>query len=658
MLTPHSEPTRRTERADTVAAPTGAATAVLDRPRDRGPRPPAPPPRTGPPRYERPVLLGIAAVAALLTLWGIDHSSYHGFYASAVRSMTDSPVAFFYGSFDPGNSITLDKLPGFLWPQALSALLFGFHPWALVLPQAIECVACVVLLHRVVRRWAGVRAGLLAAGFLTLTPVVVGLGRSVTEDSPFVLLLLLAAEAAQRATERARLRTLLLAGVWVGVAFQCKMLEAWAVLPALAVTYLVCAPTALRRRLVHLATFGVVTFAVSVSWMAVATLTPASDRPYLDGTTDNSAFGLVVGYNFLTRFHSVGVGAAGTGSVAPDKVLRAAGTGPGLGDSVWKMFSPGLATQTGWLYPLAALGLAGGVLALRRRRAARTDRALAGYVLWGVWLATFFAAFSFGSVTGHTYYMGVVAVALAALAGAGTVQGLRACRRGGRRFWALPAVIAVNVAWCAALTLWYPRFFPWSGPAAAALGVAALVLIGLRRRPRALKAGLATGLAAVLLVPAVWSASALSPRYNQPGSLARVGPSSKRAGNPLVRLGPARARLLAFLVAHRGGAEYLAAMPGWSEAAPYIIAADAHVLPVGGFTGRVPYPAPGRVHRLIDSGRLRYVVLRRSDVVSSERTASTPTAGFVRWTARHCTPVTSASTSRELLYDCGPGHGR
>ncbi|MGI5439098.1 glycosyltransferase family 39 protein [Streptomyces shenzhenensis] len=625
-----------------------------------GPPPPRAAPRTRAERHERPLLLCIAALAALLFLRGLDHSAYHAFYASAVRSMTDSPAAFLYGSFDPAGSITLDKLPGFLWPQALSALAFGFHPWALVLPQAVEGVACVLLLHLVVRRWAGVPAGLAAAGFLTLTPVTVGVGRSVVEDAPFVLLLLLAAEATQRATARARPRTLLLAGFWVGAAFQCKMLEAWAVLPALAVTYLVAVPAPWRRRVGHLALAGAVTAAVSLSWMLVATLTPAGSRPYLDGTTDNSAFGMVVGYNFLTRFHALGVDAAGTGSIVTGRPAHPGGAHVSMGDSVWKMFSPGLATQTGWLYPLAALGLVGGLAALWRRRVPRTDRLLAGHVLWGVWLATFFVVFSFGSVTGHTYYMGVVAVALSALAGAGVVQGWRAVRAGGRAAWLLPAMIAVNVAWCAALTLCYPRFFGWSAPAAGVLCLAGLALTGVRRE-RAVTAGTAVALAAVLLIPAVWSASALSPRYNQPGGFGRVGPNSIRTGDALSALTPARHRLLAYLTAHRDGARYLAAVPSWTVAAPYVIAADAPVLPAGGFTGRVRFPTPRGLSRLVDSGRLRFVLLRRSDLMDRPGAGRAQTGALARWTVVHCAPVPPAAYGgdggRYLLYRCGPRPG-
>ncbi|KOV62085.1 hypothetical protein ADK64_26615 [Streptomyces sp. MMG1121] len=590
-------------------------------------------------------------LAALLCLWGLQHSAYHAFYASAVRSMTDSPTDFFYGAFDPAGSITLDKLPGFLWPQALSALVFGFHPWALVLPQALEMVGCVLLLHVLVRRWAGAVAGLLAAAFLTLTPVTVGLGRSVTEDAPFVLLLLLAAEATWRAAGKGRPRTLLLAGLWVGLAFQCKMLEAWAVLPALAATYLVAAPLAPRRRIAHVVLAGAVTVSVSLSWMLATALAPAGSRPYLDGTTNDSPFALVVGYNFLTRFHAVGVDAAGTGSIVASRAAHAGQhAAPGMGDSIGKMVAPGLATQTGWLYPLAVLGLAAGLLMLRRRRPARTDRQVAGYVLWGVWGATFFAVFSFGSVTGHTYYMGVVAVAVAALAAVGVV-------RARRSRVLLPAVLAVNVVWCAGLTLWYRDFEAWAAPCAAALGLLALLLAAFRR-----PAALATGLAAVLLIPAGWSASALSPRYNQPGSLGRVGPTSTRTGDTLSTLGPEHRRLLAYLTAHRGTARYLAAVPGWESAAPYVIAADASVLPMGGFTGRVPFPRPTAFRALLDSGRLRYVVVTRADLRHGARDDERPVGALLRWTAAHCTRVPRSAYDpadhTRLLYDCGPAHQR
>ncbi|MFF2809040.1 ArnT family glycosyltransferase [Streptomyces sp. NPDC058000] len=437
------------------------------------------------PAYARPALLAILVLAAVLFAWDIQHSAFHAFYAETARSMSESWHGFLFGSFDPGNSITIDKLPGFLWPQALSVRLFGFHPWALTLPQVIEGVLSVAVLHRAVRRWAGEHAALLAAGAFALTPAIAGLFRTEVEDPAFTLCVLLAADATLRAARRARLRPLLAAGVWVGLSFQAKMLEAWAVLPALGLLYLLSAPTALRRRLAHLSAAGAVCVAVSASWVLLVTFTPAKDRPYVDGTTNNSAISQVVGYNFLNRFSSLSVSAKDTGSVA---VSTMAGTDPAppTGHSrptaaQWvKMFAPSLVSQVGWLYPAAALAAVCGLV--WRRGRPRTDPLRAGFVLWAVWLATYFLVFSAGAIGGHTYYMGVVAVPLAALFGGGTVQFWRAWLRGGRaRAWALPTVVVSTVAWSAAVAQLFPTFLPWLAPTAVTLGVGALVLLACAR---------------------------------------------------------------------------------------------------------------------------------------------------------------------------------
>ena len=553
----------------------------------------------GQPVYARPVLLGIAALAGVLFFWGIGQSTYHVFYADGVRSMTESWKAFFYGSYDPAGTITLDKLPGFLWPQALCARLLGFHPWTLTLPQAIEGVLSVLVLFRAVRRWAGADAALLAAGAFALTPVVAGLFRTAVEDPAFTLLLLLAADAAQRAAQSGRLRPLLLSGVWVGLAFQAKMLEAWAVLPVLGAVYLIAAPARLRRRLGHLALAGLVTLVVSASWVGLVTLTPAGDRPYVDGTTDNSAYSMVVGYNFLNRFSAVGLDAQETGSVVASRGGTPAGMfgaaagadplsapgqggsgqlngGPMGGDGGWtKMFSSQFAPQTGWLYPLALISLCCALL--WRWRAPRTDRLRAGYLLWGGWLAVFFLVFSAGSVGGHSYYMGVVAVPLAALSGAGLVLLGRAYRDGGRRAWALPAAVAATVAWSAYLAQDFPTFLPWLAPAVIGAGGLALLLLGAaksarfggpqagpqeladelaesgaqsgadpgadpdadgspagrRRGARLAAAGLGLAVAAVLIGPAAWAASVLDPKYGNSG-MGTVGPQAQHGfgGHP------------------------------------------------------------------------------------------------------------------------------
>jgi len=656
------------------------------------------------PRHARPALILIAALAALLYTWDIGHSQYHPFYADAVRSMTESWKAFLYGSFDPGNTITLDKLPGFLWPQALSARLLGFHPWALALPQAIEGVLSVLVLYRAVRTWAGVNAGLLAAAAFTLTPVVAGLFRTSVEDPAFTLLLLLAAGATQRAARDGRTRTLLLAGLWVGLAFQAKMLEAFAVLPVLAAVYLLSAPPALRRRLAQVALAGAVTVAVSASWVLLVTLTPAHDRPYVDGTTDNSAVSMVVGYNFLNRFSAVGLSAADTGSVSavrtgngPAQALKAPQARGGSGGSAaqpggrppeggWdKMLAGPLASQTGWLYPLGALGLGFGLY--QRRRAARTDVRRAGFLLWGGWLATYLLVFSAGSVAGHTYYMGVVAAPLAALTGAALVQLWRAYRAGGRGAWALPATVAATAGWGALVAQDYPRFLPWLAPAVLGLGLVSVLLLAVpllrsgavRRTGRDLAGfGLAAGLVAVLLAPAAWSASVFDPVYNRSG-MGAVGPVSlfKRPpatgahggqaaaaaqamaqiwGGHSQQLTHGQRKLMSYLEAHRAGARYLFATTDWSVASPYILATGAEVLPMGGFTDQVPSPSLPALERNIASGRLRYVLLGAPSPMAGPLPANTVAARATALVSHRCQQVPAGAygggVEGQRLYRC------
>ncbi|MFF3910750.1 ArnT family glycosyltransferase [Streptomyces sp. NPDC001848] len=749
-------------------------TTVLDPPTGADRRAPWRSP-AGQPAYARPALLVITVLAVVLYAWGIDHIQYHTFYANAVRSMTESWKAFFYGSFDPGNSITLDKLPGFLWPQALSARIFGFHPWALVLPQVVEGVASLLVLYRLVRRWAGANAALIACTAFLLTPVAVGLFRTAVEDPAFTLCLLLAAEATQRAARDGRLRPLVLAGVWVGLGFQAKMLEAWAVLPALTLVYLLSAPITLRRRLAHLGVSAVVMTAVSASWMLAVTLTPAKDRPYVDGTTNNSAFSMVVGYNFLNRFSSLGISAASTGSVSATQgggggrggpwqgaggaggtgadegahprrtgamgaastrraqgvaayaqasgartgAARQAGGGGGRGgdQNGWsKMFGTSLASQTGWLYPIAAVAVVCGLL--WRRGRPRTDRLRAGFVLWGTWLATYFLVFSAGSVAGHTYYMGVIAVPLAALTGGGIVLMWRAYRAGGRRAGALPGAVAATAAWSAYLAGRFPSFLPWLAPAVGVLGLGAVALLVWARpgrgpfRGRLALVGPAVSLAALLLAPSAWAVQVFNPSYGSSG-MGAVGPTATNGGHGSVSwaagrtgrlfwgggarggttatrggmggfggfggigvhggLSAAQRKVLDYTSAHQGSADYVFATTSWNGASPYILATGARVLPLGGFSGRVPFPTEAQFRHLVDTGRLRYVLLgggRGTGALFGGGSGTTATAQITDWVRSACTPVPASAyggtdsapgtadgaATAQTLYRCAPGH--
>jgi hypothetical protein len=235
------------------------------------------------PRWARPALLAVVALAALAYAWGLDTAALEPFYAAAARSMSMSWHNFLFGAFDPDGTVTVDKLPGALWLQALSLRAFGVNTWAFVMPQVVEGILTVLVLFRAVRRLAGPGAGLLAALVLAASPVTVLLNRGNISDSLLILLLVLAADATSLAITTGRSRTLLLAGLWVGLAFQAKMMQAWLVLPALWLAYLIASP-ARGRRFGHVALATVVTGIVSVSWMLAVTFVPAHDRPYVDGS--------------------------------------------------------------------------------------------------------------------------------------------------------------------------------------------------------------------------------------------------------------------------------------------------------------------------------------------------------------------------------------
>jgi len=500
----------------------------------------------GQPAWARPALLGIAAVAALLYAWNLTRAGLAPFYSVAVKSMSESWKAFFYGAFDPQATITIDKLAGSFLPQALSARIFGYHPWSLALPQVIEGVISVLVMYRVVRRWAGVAPGLLAAGIFALTPIVASMFGHSMEDGALVMCLVLAADAWQRAVMDARLRSLVWAGVWVGLGFQAKMLQAWIILPALALGYLVSAPARLRRRLWHLGVAGLVMLAVSLSWIALYAVTPAGDRPYVDGSTDNSAVAMVFGYNGLERFGITVPGAvesalggggrrggpvAGPGGLETAEVggqdFNAAGFLGNLGG--WtKLVGSRFGPEIGWLYPLALLALVSGLL--WRGRAGRTDRVRAGLIMWGTWLLTFGVVYSEMSNIPHTAYMASLAPPIAALSGAGIVLFWRWYRAGGPRGWVLPLAVAAELGWAAYLWSRYPAFLPWARQAIIAVGVAAIVVLAaakLSRRALAwfATAGLAAAAAAMLAAPATWAASVLDSRYAGSSFDAGAGPA-------------------------------------------------------------------------------------------------------------------------------------
>ncbi|WP_020120368.1 glycosyltransferase family 39 protein [Streptomyces canus] len=201
----------------------------------------------------------------------------------------------------------------------------------------------------IVRAWAGPFAALIAALTLTFTPITVALNRATIPDTALTLLLVAAAGALQKAVRTGRLLPLITCGVWVGLAFQTKMLQAWLVLPVFAVVHQLAASGSPLRRAWRLLVSGAVTLAVSCSWALIAWVTPAGNRPYVDATSNNNPFSLVFGYNGISRFTDDGTA---FGAVAATAASRISGnTGRGM------LVNPTVGPQIAWFLPLAVLAV-------------------------------------------------------------------------------------------------------------------------------------------------------------------------------------------------------------------------------------------------------------------------------------------------------------
>jgi 4-amino-4-deoxy-L-arabinose transferase-like glycosyltransferase len=398
------------------------------------------------PQWARPALLGLLALTALLYLWDLSRNGYaNDFYAAAVQAGAKSWKAFFFGSFDSSNFITVDKTPASLWVDEIAARVFGFNSWTLLAPQAIEGVASVLLLYCAVRRWFGPAAGLIAGVVLALTPAATLIFRFNNPDALLVLLMTAAGYAVQRAIERDRTRWLVFAGLLLGFAFLSKMAQAFLVLPGFGIAYLWAGPAGLGRRVWQLlAALGGVIVGAGW-WIAIAQLTPAADRPYFGGSTNNNILELALGYNGLGRLDGSETGSIGGG-------------GFGGSTGIFRLFNSEFGGQVSWLIPAALISL--GALVWISRRQPRTSRARAFALLWGGWLLVTGLVFSYMQGIIHPYYMVALAPAIGALVGVGALALFQSGLSVAGRAVAAVGVLVTGV--CAyALLDRTPEWLPW-----------------------------------------------------------------------------------------------------------------------------------------------------------------------------------------------------
>jgi 4-amino-4-deoxy-L-arabinose transferase-like glycosyltransferase len=566
------------------------------------------------PRWPRFALAGLLAATAALYLCNLSASGYaNTFYAAAAQAGAKSWSAWFFGSLDAANFITVDKPAASLWITGLSVRLFGMNSWAVLAPQALMGVAAVAVLYATVRHAIAnpaqaTAAGLLAGGVLALTPAAALMFRFNNPDALLVLLMTLGACCLMRAVRTASWRWLALVGVAIGFAFLTKMLQAFLVLPAFGLTYLVYAPATMRARIAHLTTAIGALVASAGWWVLAVQLVPATARPYIGGSENNSVLDLALGYNGLSRI----LGRSGAEHAGPPPFADA-GAGSAFGGPTGpsRLFGSEMGYEISWLLPVAVVAVVFGVYLAVRRRLDRNEQA--ALLLWGGWLIVTALVFSYMSGVVHPYYTVALAPALGALIGLGGVWAWRH-RSGWDGRLALAAMIAAAAVW--ALVLLHrahfgPDWLHWLMTGVAVAAALAIVVAGAVGWQRAVAAAVAAGVVAGAAGTTAFTiATAATPHHGGIPTAVQTADAHGMGGPPFgggngfggEQTDTAVAELLSAT-----STKWSAATRGSPSAAQLEIASGTPVMAIGGFSGD-PVPTLQQFIDYVHAGKVTYYV--------------------------------------------------
>ncbi|MEV6059820.1 glycosyltransferase family 39 protein [Nocardia asteroides] len=650
----------------TIAPPTAGPAAPTTSPRKR---------------WELPAL-GLLLIGTLVAyLINLSANGWaNDFYAAAVQAGSQSWTAFFFGSSDAANSITVDKPPASLWVMELSVRLFGLNSWSMLVPQVLLGVATVATLWAAVRRAFGPAAGLIAGTVLAVTPVAALMFRFNNPDALLVLLMTAAAWAMTRAVADGRWRWLLLTGCLIGFGFLAKQLQVLLVVPALALTYLFAGPPRLGKRIAQLFAAGAAMLVAAGWWLLAVELWPADKRPWIGGSQHNSIIELTLGYNGLGRLNG-----NETGSVGPGGELPAGGNGMWGSTGITRLFEAAQGGQIAWLIPAALVALVAGLVLCGR--SPRTDRRRAALILWGGWLLITGLVFSYMAGIFHQYYTVALAPAVAALTGIGAVQ-LWGARD---RLWvrlacALALGLTTATAWM--LLSRSASFQPWLRWAILVVGVLVTIAVAF---PLARKQSIVAAVAAAfigLAGPVAYTVDTIGSAHS--GAIPSAGPSAggmHGMGGPGGRPGDGRMgavpggdgapsdgampgrpdgaadqrmggfggllggsrpsdQIVALLEQNGGDYTWVAATVGSNSAAGYQLATELPVMPIGGFNGSDPSPTLEQFQRYVAQGQIHYFVAggRGGPGGNSESTSSAITT----WVTQNYTATTIDGVT---LYD-------
>ncbi|HEY5343508.1 MAG TPA: glycosyltransferase family 39 protein [Solirubrobacteraceae bacterium] len=612
-----------------------------------------------------PTFLALALItlgAAALRLVHIAQVPPDPFYDAAVRSMGLSWHNFFFGAFEPGGSVSIDKPPVDLWLQVASVKLVGFSNASLKLPEAGAGTLAVPLLFGAVRRMWSTRAGLAAAVAQAVLPIDVISSRSDTMDGVMMALIVLALYLIVRANERGSSAWLLAGAAALGIAFDVKLLESLVALPGLAVLAYLGLPGPRKRRLLQLLAASAVYVVVALAWLGATLLFGAHDRPYAIGSTNGSAWNAAFVFNGTDRLAGKSIEPqteyqpghdypTATQSerdhipiVLPSPTRLLARVGPLSGERL------GLELLLALLLGIPAL--IGGVLGRpsgsdppsSETAVADADdvdgyrmrRAVAAGL--GVWLLTGIGLFSEMARLHPRYVEGLVPAVTATL-GIGLAWATSSAGRA--------RLIALIVGMAALLyygeRLLYGRPGSWWIAGAGALGAvvfAVLARIRVRPSPRssALLAGatLALALLALVAIPVEVDKTAIENRVSDAGYIGALPGAQQR-------------ELSAYLIAHQGSARYELAAESATGIGSLIVQDARPVVVLTTYEARL-FTTVAQLERLIAAGAVRYAFL--NTYCATYSTTNAACAAPARWIRAHGTDVSAQAglEHHKLLY--------
>ena len=552
-------------------------------------------------RWTLPVLLALTGASYL---FGALHNGMaNSYYAAAVQAASQDWTAWLFGSLDAANYVSVDKPPLATMLMGLSARLFGFSSFSMLLPSVLAGVGSVWLVYGAVKRQFGLASAVIAGATLMLTPVAALMFGFNNPDAILTLMLTASGYAFLRSLEGKRpLLWLGLAGLFTGLAFNTKMLQGLMVLPAMALVYLVFTKPPMVTRFLHLMFAGVITTMSTLWWSMLVWLTPAGSRPWVGSTNDNNIWSLIFGYNGFGRL----LGGRGGGG-GPGGGHGPGGTGFGRQTGIFRIFNNDFGLNIAWLLVLALVG--GGLMLWILRKTPRTNRGRAAVIFWMLWLLIHIVIFSMTSGVIHPYYVVVMAPAVAALVGISLPFLWGAYTRRKPYAWLLPVLVGVTAA-IAVIILGYAGTMAWLMWTVGLLGLAGMIglLVNLYAPRRWLQnLAIITAISACTLAPTVYTLATVNVAHT--GSIPTAGLSSTAMRGSNNETSQADSQLVQYLVEHQNGATWLVAVASANESAAIQLTSGQPVMAVGGFNGSDTPLTLEQFKQLVKDGKVNYYAI-------------------------------------------------